>query len=144
MEYFIEEDEKLLTKLKARLDSIFYNYFRCVPFITHYCVDLENLDFNTLLKVGKKLTLTKGPHPNWKPGTSFGHHKPPYPTEDLMRMGILFQRMNLKAGQTPSKGLLPENDIDLTQSLLKSQEPLKESNAFDFDLLGLDLNPDLL
>lgn len=116
----IENDETQLAGLKARLEHV------------------SLLTEDKVLRVGNALALTKGPPLNWVQGAPLAQHRPPYPTEDLMRSSLLFQTTNLaKPSQAPDE---PKEHVEQhvrhhTHQAIE-QEP-------SFDLLNLDLNPDL-
>jgi hypothetical protein len=145
IESSIDVDNELLEKLNLQLQSItiVLMFFVFTGFVDFDCVDKQ-----TVLRVAKQLSYTKGPSSIWSPGQPLGNHRPPYPTEDLMRCSLLFQRMNLGKGHDAEK---PSADASQkpTQHTgngpsISSQQQMMSMAENDFDLLGLDLNPDLI
>ena len=80
----------------------------------------------------------------WRPEQPLGNHRPPYPTEDLMRCSLIFQRMNLGKGHEAEK---PTEETTMQKDISRGKGPTMDTPMMqdnDFDLLGLDLNPDLI
>ena len=116
----IENEEAQLEGLKARLEHV------------------SLLTEDKVLRVGNALALTKGPPLNWVQGAPLAQHRPPYPTEDLMRSSLLFQTTNLaKSGQTSD-----ESEEHVEQHIRHHAYQAIEHEP-SFDILNLDLNPDL-
>lgn len=107
--------------------------------------DVDGFDAEALLAQAQRLSLTTGPPNGWKQDQPLVLHRPPYPTEDLMRQSRLFQVMNVNGSAADTVGdteLKFENAnvssiIDRAHHGASHQE--QEASFFD-----LDLNPDLL
>jgi hypothetical protein len=104
-----------------------------------------------------RLSLTCSAPRGWKPGAPLLPHRPPYPTEDLIRQSGLFALMasktttkiNTKTGaetETETQEMTEkEFESSKQQSQLKQQVPSKrrKTGADKAKLLDLDLNPDM-
>ncbi len=89
------------------------------------------------------LALTGGPPPRWKVGDALHLHRPPYPTEDLMRASLLFQVMN--AGVAPPAASPPMDDATAARHSPPPQQGAPERRTRKpAQMLDLDLNPDLV
>ena len=57
--------------------------------------DFDNLlDIEMLLALGSRVALSAGPPLGWNANSPLYAHRPPFPTEDLMRCSTLFRVMN--------------------------------------------------
>lgn len=87
--------------------------------------------------------MTSAPPSGWDHNMPLLSHRPPYPTEDLLRSGTLFEIMNVRRNnrlmnQMDTKNITQIGDKSLSFDDKKIND---ESNATSFDL---DLNPDLI
>lgn len=109
-----------------------------------YCLDAEWLKEENVLKSASMLAHTMGPPLGWTAGASLRMNRPPYPTEDLMRSSFLFRKMNLNESAMVIDGTQkPESDGQQAISGHPRRSSIHESHQLSFDIMDLDLNPDL-
>lgn len=93
----------------------------------------------------QRLSLTEAPPSGWKPEHPLILHRPPYPTEDLMRASLLFRIMNVGEREvqgTPARQFVSpsEGEVDPSPQTRSHPQASDDQNM----LLDLDLNPDLI
>ena len=115
-----------------------------------YYIVIENPQSAVL--AATRISATLSAPPNWQPGRPLNSHRPPYPTEDLMRQSSLFSLMTKKKSldvdrDEPSivKPVEPvEPSITTTTTTSAPSRRRKGTTTQDkAKLLDLDLNPDL-
>jgi hypothetical protein len=142
---------KLKTKLKGEgwtwRSSKLGGYVPSMNYIysSDYSLDAHLVTEDSVMRVASRLARTMGPPLNWTAGAPLRGHHPPYPTEDLMRASLLFQKMNLahKAEAmdiSHTQQISANPAIPITNQRRSSGGP----DTLNFDILDLDLNPDLL
>lgn len=90
------------------------------------------------------LSHTLGPPLGWTPGASLRMSRPPYPTEDLMRSSLLFRKMNLKESTMLVDGTdVLNSDVQQVTSASRRRSSIHDSTLTSFNIMDLDLNPDL-
>ncbi len=99
-----------------------------------------------LAALALRLAQTGGPPRDWQPGSPLRAHRPPCPTEDMMRCGALFRHTNLgerhaEASAAPAPAGVPPVHPDGVRLRRQSADldALPEAAMF----LDLDLNPHL-
>ena len=101
-------------------------------------------DIDAALALSQRLSLASAPPDDWRPEQPLILHRPPYPTEDLMRCSRLFQLMNVGIidGHLSIPAEAERSTKDTTMRSIPSIN--KDQPAQELLLLDLDLNPDLL
>lgn len=96
------------------------------------------------MKSASMLAHTLGPPLGWTPGGSLRMNRPPYPTEDLMRSSLLFRKMNLNESTMLTDGT-QKLDSNAQQAALghHRRNSVHDTHQPSFDIMDLDLNPDL-
>lgn len=106
---------------------------------------IEGLDVDVVMASAQRLSLTEAPPSGWKPEHPLILHRPPYPTEDLMRASLLFRIMNVgekeERGTPAQQYALPSEGQAASSPQAK---PLPQGSDDQSMLLDLDLNPDLI
>lgn len=96
----------------------------------------------TVLSAASSIAYTQGPPLGWTAQAPLRLHRPPYPSEDLMRASLLFRKMNLQEKSVQELGsAAPEAARHAQNGLMR--QPV-EALAQGFDIMDLDLNPDLI
>lgn len=103
-------------------------------------------DPESTILASMNLALTTGAPKGWTPSQNLMTHKPPYPTEDLIRRSTLYQMMTQST--TVSSVVLQESTKDAAPTEVKpAAAPVRSRRrgaATDKSkLLDLDLNPDM-
>ena len=93
------------------------------------------------------MALTCSAPRGWKPGAPLLPHRPPYPTEDLIRQSALFSLMTAKAKakDAEAKGVeaqAEEVKIEQKTTAIAGRRGRK-AGGDKAKLLDLDLNPDM-
>lgn len=97
-----------------------------------------------LLAFAQQLALTSGPPVGWTPDQPLGLHRPPYPTEDLMRASRLFQCQNIAPATSTNASPDPHREVEeKLVHRLAMEEDSKHLHDHNEMILDLDLNPDL-
>lgn len=88
--------------------------------------------------MAERISLITGPPDGWQPDHPLILHRPPYPTEDLMRSSRLFQIMNA--------GVTTESNMDAPEMRERARKMsiTRDDHDTEVAMLDLDLNPDLL
>lgn len=99
---------------------------------------------DSLLALSERIAVTSCPPVGWTPDQPLRLHRPPYPTEDLMRASKLFAIMNAQQSPEPqarqeAAGTAHGHARSSAAGPLHQDVPDGQP-AF----LDLDLNPDLL
>ena len=112
-----------------------------------------NGDQQSLLSLASRLALTHAPPsgPDWTPEQPLRLHRPPYPTEDLLRASLLFQRMNIQVRNGPETQAARKVHVHQETPVGQGETPVGErrlqstTSRLSTALLDLDLdlNPDL-
>lgn len=132
------EKEQLQALILKKESTHPYKYNDCA----NLTLDSHMLEKDLVLNTAQTLAFTAGPPSNWGPGNSLKLHRPPYPTEDLMRASTLFRKMNLKQStDEPSQMQDISNGATTGRRLSRGMD---DSEPAGFDLLDLDLNPEYL
>ncbi len=96
-----------------------------------------------------RLALTCSAPVDWKPGTPLLPHRPPYPTEDLIRQSGLFALMTAKSKNEADKPTEESNTEPIPTTATPSATTTaaasrrRKAGGDKAKLLDLDLNPDL-
>lgn len=136
----LEREEHRLEKMLAMAKSTPLPYSVSMP--TNLSTG-GGLPVDSFIAFTERISLSTGPPDGWTPGEPLYLHRPPYPTEDLLRASLLFQVMNDRASVNAiavDASMHPEHKSALEATLdetVGSHEP----SLLDLDL---DLNPDLL
>ncbi|PJF18078.1 hypothetical protein PSACC_02102 [Paramicrosporidium saccamoebae] len=101
-------------------------------------IETDGFDMPTILALAERVSLTVGPPEGWQQDQPLVLHRPPYPTEDLMRSSRLFQVINVGVVEDVSR------DAPTTKDGARRQSRVAQDHDMDLSLLELDLNPDLL
>jgi hypothetical protein len=101
-------------------------------------IETEGFNVPTIMALAERVSLTVGPPEGWQQDQPLVLHRPPYPTEDLMRSSRLFQVMNVGVVEDVS------HDTPITKNGGRRQSRVAQDHDMDLSLLDLDLNPDLL
>lgn len=94
-----------------------------------------------LIALATRLALTTAPPDgsDWNAEMGLRMHRPPYPTEDLMRASLLFKRMNIK--MQADIQVAPE--LDVQTEVQELPKIASTASRLSTAILDLDLNPDL-
>lgn len=114
--------------------------------------DYNNLlDVEMLLALGSRVALSAGPPSGWTEKSPLYAHRPPFPTEDIMRCSSLFRFMNTPNQEAPLQHTIEVNEMQTSVGLGKSspqkrteKKKTKDSEESDNEMLMLDLNPDMI
>lgn len=101
------------------------------------------MNSDSFLALGERIANVECPPKFWQADQPLVSHRPPYPTEDLLRSSLQFQIMNI--GIAVSSPAVEENVSNLA---LRERRLSFGGNGADEEqnpsFLDLDLNPDLL
>lgn len=91
------------------------------------------------------LSITTGAPKAWTPAQPLLIHKPPYPTEDLIRRSALYQLMTQSKPKPEEEYINPIIEATVnTIPEMKPSIPIRTRRKGDQSkLLDLDLNPDM-
>lgn len=146
--------EKELEEVRKQEDILIDEYFEAIISLKQEIKDdkhklqklksiKENgIDLPAMTALAERLSLTCGPPDDWRPDLPLVLHKPPYPTEDLMRGSLLFQTMNVQPAHP--RGEVISADVTDKGEKTARKNIVNQDHAENGMLLDLDLNPDLL
>ena len=114
--------------------------------------DNHLLSLDMQLALGSRIALSAGPPLGWTPDQPLYAHRPPFPTEDLMRCSTLFRLMNTATGlastQVDDPGVVRLKEVStLNENPMMARENnahRKSNDESENEMLILDLNPDLV
>ena len=103
-------------------------------------------DPESAILASMNLALTTGAPSGWNPSQPLINHKPPYPTEDLIRRSALYQMMTQSVPAEVAKdsvGVKSENAAPYSAAAPVRSRRRGAANVDKSKLLDLDLNPDM-
>jgi hypothetical protein len=98
-----------------------------------------------LLSAAQRISVSRTPYPSWSLEKPLYLHKPPYPTEDLMRCSELFKKQACKSKPKDLSIIVNNsNEAQINPSVDSLRKSFRHHEADGNEILDLDLNPDLL